>query len=306
MKKILVVGASGFVGGRLARGLLAEGYDVRCLVRNPAKVGDLARAGCEIVPGDMTDPESVQRALASVDAVYISVHTLTTQHASTAGQGFMDIEMNGLKNIVAACKAHGTRRLIYVTSLGIEPGGPSAWTRERWKTEQFLLHSGLDATAIRPGQIVGIGGQGFNMTVAQAKRSTAFVIGNGRTKFRNIALDDLVCYLVGVLNDPRAYGQAYDVGCDDVLTHNQMIDVVAAVLGRRPPRKIHIPLSMLRLLAPLIQRIGKFPKGALAGLLDGMGTDLVGDPMPIRAILPRPLLSYRDAVARALTSEKRG
>lgn len=68
MKKILVIGESGFVGGHVAQAMLADGYPVRCLARNPAKIQKLADAGCEIVPGDMLDPASLQRALASVDA----------------------------------------------------------------------------------------------------------------------------------------------------------------------------------------------------------------------------------------------
>jgi uncharacterized protein YbjT (DUF2867 family) len=301
MKKILVIGASGFVGRRVAQALRADGYEVRCLARSPARVQDLAQAGCEIVQGDISDPASMQRALEAVDAAYISIHTLSPQHANTVGQGFMDVEMNGLQNIVAACRTNDVRRLIYVTFLGAAPEGPSAWIRERWKAEQFLLSSGLDVTVIRPGQIAGVGGQGFNMMVGQAKKRVAAVLGSGRQKWRNIALDDLVYYLAGVLNDPRAYGHCYDVGCDDVLTYNQMIDIGAEVLGRPHPSKVHLPPALLGTLAPLIERLSKLPKGSMKGLVDSTKADAIGDPMPIRALLPRPPLPYRQAVERALT-----
>ncbi len=206
MKKILVIGSSGFVGGQVARALLARGYAVRCLARTPAKVRDLAALGGEVVRGDMSDLASMQRALAAVDAAYIAVHTLSPQPGDTAGQCFMDVEMQGVRNIVAACRTNGVRRLLYVTFLGTAPDGPSAWGRGRWETEQWLLQSGLAVTVIRPGQIVGAGGQGFDMLVAQARRSTAIIMGSGQQKFRTIALDDLVYYLVGVLDDPRAHG----------------------------------------------------------------------------------------------------
>ncbi len=301
MKKILVIGSSGFVGRHVAQALLAEGYAVRCLARTPAKVRDLAASGCEVVQGDMSDLASMQHALESVDAAYIAVHTLSPQHANTAAQGFMDVEMNGLQNIVTACRAHSVRRLMYVTFLGAAPDASSAWARGRWETEQFLLKSGLEVTVIRPGQIVGVGGQGFDMLVGQAKRSTAIIMGSSQQKFRPIALDDLVYYLVGVLTDPRAHGQCYDVGCDDILTSDHMIDMAAEVLGRNHPRKIHIPQLLLGALAPLIERVTKFPKGAITGLLDGMKTDLIGDPTLIRTILPRKPLPYREAVERTLT-----
>ncbi len=304
MKKILVIGASGFLGRHVAQALLADGYAVRCVARNPARVQDLATAGCEVVQGDISDLASMQRALQSVDAVYISIHsihTLSPQPASTTGQGFMDVEMNGLENIVTACRTNGVRRLMYVTSLGVAPDSPSAWVRGRWEAQQFLLNSGLDVTVIQPGQIVGVGGQGFDMMVSQAKRSVALMLANGTQKWRNIAVDDLVYYLVGVLNDPRAYGQCYDAGCDDILTNDQMVDITAEVLGRHHPIKIHVPRTLLGALAPVIERVSKLPKGSIKGLVDSMKADAIGDPTPIRTILPRKPLPYRQAVERALT-----
>ena len=300
MKKILVIGASGFVGSYLARQLVADGYNVRCLVRNPDKVQKLADRGCEIVKGDITDQTSIRQALESMDAVYISIHTLVPQRADTADQGFMDIEMQGLQHIVEACQRHQVHRLIYVTSLGISAQSKDAWTQGRWKTQQYLLTSGLDVTVIQPGMIVGIGGQGFNMVLANAQKSLAFVVGNGRNKLRSIAIDDLIYDLIGVLNKPKAYGQCYEVGSDDVLTSDQLIDAAAEVVGHRHPKKIHISLALLRLAAPLIERIAKAPKGSIKGALDGLGEDLIGDPSAIRTLLPRKPLSYRQAVAQAL------
>ncbi|MEJ7661783.1 MAG: hypothetical protein WKG07_20490 [Hymenobacter sp.] len=140
------------------------------------------------------------------------------------------------------------------------------------------------------------------MMVGQARGRFAVVLGSGQQRFRNIAVADLVYYLVGVLDDPRTYGQAYDVGSDEVLTYNQMIDVGADVLGRLHPRKIHLPLGLLRFFAPLIERAGKLPPGAMRGMVDSAKTDLVGDPAPIRAVLPRPPLPYRQAVAQAVAA----
>jgi len=173
--------------------------------------------------------------------------------------------------------------------------------RERWGAEQFLLHSGLVVTCIRPMQIVGVGGQGFDIMVANARRSVALMMATPRQRNRNIAVDDLVYYLVGVLEDPRAYGQCYDVGCADILTNDQMTDVAAEVLGRKHPYKIYLSPTLLGTLAPLIERVSKLPKGSFKGILESLDTDAIGDPMPIRAILPRPPLSYREAVERALS-----
>ncbi len=306
MKKILVIGASGFLGGYLARELLGNGYFVRALARDTSRLTDLAAKGCEIVQGDISDFASMERALDGVDAAYISVHTLSPQPASPARADFMDVEMNGLENIVQGCKSKDVSRLLYVTFLGIAPDAPSAWIRGRWKAEQFLLASGLDVTVIRPGQIVGVGGFGFNTMVSHAKRPVSVnLFGAGRQKFRNIDVGDLVYYLAGALEDSRTYGQCYDVGNDDVLTNNEMIDVAAAVMGRRPPIKIDLPRGLLGSLAPFIERAAKLPRGALRGLADTVLTDSIGDPTPLRMILPRVPLSYRAAVERALRSTEK-
>ena len=301
MRTILVIGASGFVGKHLTKALLAEGYAIRCLARNPARLQDLAAAGCEIVQGDIADLASVERAMESVQAVYISIHTLSPQQTSGARPRFMDVEKTGLQNVVTACRSRGVHRVVYVTSLGIAPDAPSEWLRERWHTEELLLHSGLDATVIRPGNIVGVGGRGFDTVVSQAKRRIAITLGGHQPRMRTIALDDLIAYLVGVLDDPRAFGQRYDVGNDDVLTMNQTIDIVADLLGGRDPVKVQIPRALLGALAPLVERVSKLPLGAVKGFVDSLDTDAVGNPTPIRALLPRPLLSFRQAAKRALT-----
>jgi uncharacterized protein YbjT (DUF2867 family) len=91
---------------------------------------------------------------------------------------------------------------VYQTSLGISRDAPSEWLRERWQTKRLLLSSALDATIIRLGNIVGVGGRGCDTIVSQAKRRIAITLGGNRPKMRTIALDDLVYYLVGVLDDP--------------------------------------------------------------------------------------------------------
>jgi hypothetical protein len=122
---------------------------------------------------------------------------------------------------------------------------------------------------------------------------------------RTIALDDLIYYLAGVLDDPHAYRQGYDVGSDDVLAINQMIDIAAEILGRRHPVKIQIPRALLGTLAPLIDRVSK-PRGALKGFVDSLKVDAVGDPNPIRAHLaPCASVLSQAANGRWLANELR-
>lgn len=297
---VLILGGSGLVGGRLAQTLLARGGSVRCLARHPYRVADLAAAGAEVEPGDMLDPIAVRRAVAGAAAVVIAIHTLSPQPGSDGRTGFMDIERRGLENVIKVCQTSSVRRVVYVTSLGIAPEAPGAWLRERWQAEERLLASGLDATVIRPGHIVGIGGQGFDAVVKAARRRLAVTVVGDRPLFRTIALDDLTEDIAGVLGLSAAYGQRLDVGSDDVLSVNQMIDIVASLLGRKAPVKLRVPRPLLRAMAPIAGRIAGLPPRAFPAFVAALDADSIGDPGPIRTLLPRRRLSFREAAERAL------
>ena len=148
---------------------------------------------------------------------------------------------------------------------------------------------------------MGRGGRGFNTIVALAGRRLAVTLGGDRSKLRAIAVGDLIEYLVGVRDEPRAVGQRFDVGSDDVLSIPEMVDAVAEILRRPRPAKVRLPLAPLRAAAPLIERLGRLPRGAFRGFIDALRVDAVGDPTAIQALLPRPLLSFREAAERALS-----
>lgn len=126
------------------------------------------------------------------------------------------MEKDGLENILRTCQTQGVRRLVYVTAIGTEPDGPSAWSRERWQIEQFLFDSGLDVSVFRPGMIVGRGGNGFDTVIRGAKGPVAIAIGSRTRRFRTVDVDDVADYLIGdptpirtiLTRSPRSYREA--------------------------------------------------------------------------------------------------
>ncbi|MFI5931810.1 SDR family oxidoreductase [Actinoplanes sp. NPDC051494] len=296
-RPVLVMGGTGFLGRRLVAALLADGHRVRCLVRDPGKADDRV----EVVVGDMLDPAAVATAVDSVRAVYFCVHTLSKQAGPHRGSDFMDVEQAGLSNVITAAHDHGVRRVVYVTAIGTHPDAVSSWSRGRARAEAMLLGSGLDATVLRPGMIVGHGGDGFGMVERGARSSVAVLPASRTQRFRTIGVDDLADILVAVMDDPRSFGRHYDVGSDDVLTIGEMMDAAASHLGRRPPIKIHLPRRAIAAVAPLIERLAGMPRGAVGGFVGpGADADLIGDTNPINLLLVRPPRTFHETMTAAL------
>ena len=298
---VLVIGGTGFVGRRVVAALVAGGHRVRCMVRDPSRAADLSADGVEVVRGDMLDAEAVSAAARGVRAVIVCVHTLSPQPGRRAGQDFVDVEADGVGSIVAACRANGARRLLYVTSIGVAHGARSSWLRGRADVEDLLFGSGLDVTVLRPGMVVGHGGDGFGMVERGARRRAAILLASPHQRFRTVAVDDLAHQLVALLDEPRSFGQHFDVGSDDVLTIDEMVDLAADHLGRRQPAKIHLPRGVLTRVAPLIERAAKMPPGAIGGFVgEGGDEDMVGDATAIRALLERPPRPFHEAMTQAI------
>lgn len=298
---VLVIGATGFVGRRVVSRLRATGRSVRCLVRTPTKADFLAADGVEVVQGDMLKAAAAERAIAGVAAVIMCVHTISPQPANKNDDGFMDVEAKGLRNVTAGCAAHGVRRVLYVTAIGVAKYGPSSWLRGRWATEQALLSSGLDATVVRPGMIVGRGGGGFNLVTRAATRSVAMGVGSAHLRFRTISVDDLAQDLVDLIDEPESFGKTFDAGSDDVLTMRQMAAIAAASIGRRPGHLLFMPAGLVRALAPVVERLTKVPKGAISGFVgDGPQEDMIGNPTELRAVLGRNDRPFHEAIVNQL------
>ncbi len=303
-RAVLVIGATGFVGRRVVAALVAGGQRVRCMVRDPSRAADLAADGVEVVRGNMLDAAAVSAAARGIRAAIVCVHTLSPQPGRRVGQDFVDVEAAGAATIVGACRAGGVRRLLYVTSIGVAHDARSTWSRGRADVEDLLFTSGLDVTVLRPGMIVGHGGDGFRMVERGARGRAVILLASPHQRFRTVAVDDLAHQLVALVDEPRSFGQHFDVGSDDVLTVDEMVDLAAEHLGRRRPVKIHLPRGVLARLAPLLERAARMPPGAIGGFVgEGSDEDMIGDATAVRVLLDRPPRPFHQAMAQALHQE---
>ncbi len=294
--KILVTGASGYIGGRLVSELLGAGHTVRCLARTPAKLYDNPwYDDVEVVQGDVSDPDSTRSALDGMDAAYYLVHSIGE------GDDWEDFERECATVFRDAAQAVGLGQIIYLGGLGRDDEDLSEHLESRHEVGRILASGDVPCTELRAAVIIGSGSASFEMLrnlveVLPAMTTPRWV----ETPCQPIAVRDILYYLVGVLGDVRAHGQVYEVGGPDVLTYRQMMQAYAKVAGLR--RRIIVPVPVLSpyLSGLWVGLVTPIPPSLARPLIMSLVNDVRVHDNRIRDLLPRELLSYEEAVELAL------
>ncbi|HKX11935.1 MAG TPA: NAD(P)H-binding protein, partial [bacterium] len=165
MLRILVTGATGYVGGRLIPRLLEAGHSLRCLVRHPPNLQDPSWNGVEIVQGDVLQPETLPPALNNIDVAYYLVHSM-----AGGEKGFDERDRRAAANFAEAAGRAGVKRIIYLGGLGIDETKLSAHLASRHEVGDLLRGSGIPVTEFRAAIIVGSGSISFEMIRYLAER----------------------------------------------------------------------------------------------------------------------------------------
>ncbi len=226
-KRALVTGATGFIGGHLARRLqLEEGVHVRALVRSPAKAAPLAALGVEIVQGDITDPQAVQRAMQDMALVF---HAAAWADEQGDRDAVWAVNVEGTRHMVEAALAQGVDRFIHISScavygspqrLHIDESTPTRKTGRVYHDSKvaaeevvFAAHArGLPVVVPRPSQVYGPGSPQFTLRVLDAvKNGKVILVDGGRHFFKPIYIDNLIDALVLCAKVDEAVGQALNI-----------------------------------------------------------------------------------------------
>ena len=207
--KVIVAGASGFVGRRLCPALADAGHEVIAMTRNPAGYDG---AGTP-VNGDVHDPATLDTAMAGCQAAYYLVHSL-----SDADFERKDATAAGMFGEAGA--RAGLQQIIYLGGLGDDTDALSAHLRSRREVEKLLGSAGVPVTVIRAGIIVGHGGFSWELTRQLVDHLPAMITPRWvSTRTQPIAVDDIVRYLLGVLALPAAAGRVFEAGGPEVLQY---------------------------------------------------------------------------------------
>ena len=297
---ILVTGATGYIGSRLATHLLAEGRRVRVMARNPRRLAALAAAGADCVAGDVLHPDSLVPALHGVEVAYYLIHSMGT------GADYAARDREAAGNFAAACAAAGVRRIISLGGLGESASALSKHLASRQEVGDVLGTGSVPVTELRAAIIVGAGSASFEIIRDLARKLPVMICPRWvRSRCEPIALSQVLEYLVGVLDEPRTIGQVLEIGGGEVLTYQQMMRECAAALGKRV-RIITVPVLTPRLSSYWLNLVTSVPMSIARPLVEGLRNDVITTDQRIRAWIPVAPMTFRQAVERALAEDGAG
>jgi len=303
--RILVTGATGYIGGRLAPRLVAAGHRVRVLARNPDKLRDVPWAGdVEVLRGDLGDPESLERAFQDIDVVYYLVHSM-------GGRGeFLDAERRAAEHVAAAARSADVGRIVYLGGLHPKSAELSTHLKSRAQVGRILLESGVPTLVLQAGVVIGSGSASFEMIRHLSNRLPVMTTPRWvNNRIQPIAVRDVLHYLVAAATAPLPRSRTYDIGGRDVLRYGEMMQVYADVAGLRRRRILVLPVLTPKLAGLWIGLVTPIPPSLGRSLIESLANDAVMDEHDIDEVIAPPhggLTGYRDAVALALKRIERG
>lgn len=297
----LVTGATGYIGGHLAALLVDRGRAVRAMARTPDKLrGAPWRDKVEVVRGDLGDPASLTEAFDGVDVVYYLVHSMGTS------KDFVSEEERSARNVVAAARGAGVRRIVYLS--GLHPTGElSRHLRSRSAVGEILIESGIETVVLQAGIVIGSGSASFEMIRHLTDRLPIMTTPKWvRNRIQPIGIDDVLHYLVEAATRPVPESRTWDVGGPDVLEYGDAMQVYAEEAGLRRRLIVALPLLTPSIASWWVGLVTPIPSGLARPLVESLEHDAVMSEHDIDAVIPPPaggLTGYRDAVARALKQD---
>lgn len=295
---VLVTGATGFVGSRLV-GALRENTDheVTVLVRD-ADSYDPPDDGVVVAEGDVLEEGSFEEALTDVDVAYYLIHTMRDN------DDFVERDRRAARNFERAATEAGLDRIIYLSGLGHDGDELSDHLASRHMVESVLGAGSADVTVLRAAIIIGADSASFRLVHQLATRLPVMVTPRWvHVDCQPIAVDDVIAYLLAVLERADTAGEIYEIGGPDVLTYREMLTTTATIATGREPLIVPVPVLTPQLSAYWVDLVTDVPASVAHPLIQGMQNAVVVDDDRLQRLVGLESTPFETAVRRALDED---
>ena len=298
MAKILLTGATGYIGRRLLPVLLNDGHQVVCLVRDKRRfdfdsLSNETAQNLEIIECDLEKPATLEKLPLAIDAAYYMVHSLDTKD-----KGFGALENKTAENFIHYVEKSKARQIVYLSGIANDQD-LSEHLSSRKNVEMILGSRDVPLTVLRAAIIIGSGGASFEIIRDLVEKLPVMIAPKWlHTKCQPIAIRNVLEYLLQVLLNPATFGKAFDIGGPDILSYKEMLLGYARVRGLRR-WIISVPVLSPRLSSLWLYFVTSTSYMLARNLVDSMKNEVVCQNTSIQDIAPIELISYKEALQLA-------
>ncbi len=295
--RVLVTGATGYVGSRLIPVLLEQGHEVYAASRDPRSVEKFAWAGdVEVREFDVADDALMWSATRDVDAVVYLVHSMESRD-------FGDKDRDAAQRMAGACEANNVARIVYLSGL-VPDDGLSEHLRSRLEVEEIFLASGVSTAVLRAAMVIGSGSTSFEILRRLTERVPFTPIPAWmRRSLQPIAIQDVVHLLVGAI-EGEPDNRSYDIGGDEVVSYPELLALFAEISGLHR-FQVTVPLVPRFVVGTVVAALTGISRSTVGALVESLSHDMVCSEDDARTLLASPgheFLPLADALALSLGS----